>query len=87
MQELGKVNLKISIIPNGLQKYMRFTINNKLRFIDRFEFLSSPLNSLAKNLRNNDFKCPSQEFNNNVLDLVKQKGFYPYEHMTDSEKA
>ena len=24
--------------------------------------------------------------NNNVLDLVKQKGFYPYEHMRDFEK-
>ena len=29
MQELGKVNLKISGIPNGLEKYMSFTINNK----------------------------------------------------------
>ena len=28
----------------------------------------------------------SQEFDNNVLDLVKQKGFYPYEYMADSEK-
>ena len=26
-----------------------------------------------------------QEFNNNVLDLVKEKGFYPYEYITDSE--
>ena len=24
--------------------------------------------------------------NNNVLDLVKQKGFYPYEYMSDFEK-
>ena len=28
----------------------------------------------------------SQEFDNNVLNLVKQKGFYPYEYMTDFEK-
>ena len=28
----------------------------------------------------------SQEFDNNVLDLVKQKGFYLYEYMTDFEK-
>ena len=28
----------------------------------------------------------SQEFNNNALDLVKQKGFYPYEYVSDSEK-
>ena len=29
MQELRKFNLKISVIPNGLEKYMSFTINNK----------------------------------------------------------
>ena len=39
IQELGKFNLKISLIPNGLEKYMRFTINNQLSFIDSFQFL------------------------------------------------
>ena len=28
----------------------------------------------------------SQEFDYNVLDLIKQKGFYPYEYMSDFEK-
>ena len=28
----------------------------------------------------------SQEFDINVLDLVKQKGFYPYEYMSDFQK-
>ena len=27
-----------------------------------------------------------QEFDNNVLDLVMLKGFYPYEYMSDFEK-
>ena len=39
MQELGKFNLKINVIPYGLDKYMSFTINNKLSFIDSFQFL------------------------------------------------
>ena len=56
-----------------------FTINNKLSFIGSFQFVSSPLNSLVKNLSKGDFKYLSQEFDDNVLDLVKQKGFYPYE--------
>ena len=30
--------------------------------------------------------CLSQEFDNNVLDQVKQKGFYPYQYMCDFEK-
>ena len=36
MQELGKFNLEINVIPNGLEKYMSFSINNKLSFIDSF---------------------------------------------------
>ena len=72
MQELGKFNLKFNVIPNGLE-YMSFTINNKLSFIDSFQFLSSSLDSLVKNLGKYDLKYLSQEFDDNVLDLVKQK--------------
>ena len=47
MQELGKFNLRINVIPNGLEKCMSFTINNKLIFIDSFQFLSSSLDNLV----------------------------------------
>ena len=57
-----------------------------LSFIDSFQFLSSSLDSLFKNLNKDDFKYLSQEFDNNVLDSVKQKGFYPYEYMSNFEK-
>ena len=70
MQELGKFNLKINVIPNGLEKYMSFNINSSLVF-------SSSLDSLVKILVKNDFKRFCQEFDSNVLDLVQQKGFYP----------
>ena len=40
MQELGKFNLTIDVIRNGLEKYMSFTITNKLIFIDSFQILS-----------------------------------------------
>ena len=33
-----------------------------------------------------DFEYLSQKFDNNVLDLVKQKGFSPYEYMSNFEK-
>ena len=72
--------LKINVIPNGLEKYMSFTIN-KLRFIDNFQLRSS-LDSSAKNLSKDDFKYLSQECDNNVSDIVKQKGFYPSEYMS-----
>ena len=86
MQELGKFSLKVNVIPNGLEKYMSFTINNKLNFIDSFQFRSSSLDSLVKNLSKDDFKYFSQEFHNNELSLVKQKGFYPYEYMSNFEE-
>ena len=86
MQELSKFDLKISVITNGLEKYMSFTNNNKLCFIGNFQFLISSLDGLGKNLNKDDFKYISQEFDNCVLDLDKQKGFYPYEYMSDFEK-
>ena len=49
MQELGKFNLKIIVIPNGSEKYMSFCISSKLSFIDSFQFLSSSFHSLDKN--------------------------------------
>ena len=36
MQKPGKFNFKINVIKNGLEKYMSFSINNKLSFIDSF---------------------------------------------------
>ena len=32
-------------------------------------------------MSNNDFKYLSQEFSSDLLELVKQKGVYPYEHI------
>ena len=75
MQELGKFSLKINLVPNGLEKYMSFIINNKLSFVDSFPFPSFSLNRLVKKLSKHDFKSLSQEFVNNVLDLVKQTDF------------
>ena len=86
MQELGKFNLKRNVIPNGLGKYISFTINNKLIFIDSFPFLSSLSDSLVKNLNKDDIKYFSQEFDKNVLIIVKRKEFYCYKYMSDFEK-
>ena len=55
-------------------------------FIDSFQFIGSPLDSLVQNLNKDDFKYLNQEFDNKILDLVKQKQFYPYENMSDFEK-
>ena len=44
------------------------------------------IDSLVKNLGENDFKHLIQEFDSEVLDCVKQKGSYPYKYMFDFEK-
>ena len=81
MQELDKFNFKINVIPKELEKCMNFNNSNKSIFIDSLQYLSSSSDSLVKNLDKDDFKYLSQEFDIKVLDLVKQKGFYPYEYM------
>ena len=66
-----KSSVYITVISNGLEKYISFNINNKLTFINIFQFLNSSLYSLVKNLCKDDFKYLSQEFDRKVLDLVK----------------
>ena len=78
--------VKINVISNGLEKCIRFNINNKLNFIDSFQIPNSSLNSLIKNLVKDDFKYLSKEFDNNLLDAVKQKGFSAYQYMSKELK-
>ena len=85
MEELCKFNLKTNVIWNGMEKYLIFSINSKLSFIESLQFLSSSLDNLVKDLHNDDFKYLNQEFENSVLDLVKQKRFYLYEYMNHFE--
>ena len=86
IREIGKFNVKVSVIPNGLEEYMVFTISNNLIFIDSIQLMNSSLDVLVKNVSEMDFKYLSQEFSGDLLELVKQKGVYPYEYMDSFEK-
>ena len=55
MQETTKLDVKIDVIPNGLEKYME---NRNLTFIASMQFMSSS-------------KYWSQEFSGKLLELVK----------------
>ena len=85
MQEIDKFDVKVDVIPNRLEKYMAFIIKS-LVFIDSMQFVNSCLDALVKNLTYNDFKYLSQKFNGKQLNLIKQKGVYPYEYMNSFEK-
>ena len=86
MQEIGKFNVKVKFIPNGLEKYMTYTIYENLVFIGSIQCMNSNLNAMVKNLSEMDFKYLSQEYGCDLLELVKQKGVYPYEYMGSFEK-
>ena len=85
IKEISKFDVKVSVIPTGLEKYMAFTINTNLVFIDSMQFMNSSLDSLVKNLSDNDFKYLSEEFRGKFLNLVKQKE-YQYEYMDSFKK-
>ena len=74
IKEIGKFDVGVSARSNGLEKYMAFTIDNNLVFIDRMQFMNSSLNALVKNLSDNDFKYLLEEFSSDLLEFVKQKG-------------
>ena len=81
IMQISKFDVKVSVTSNRLEKYMAFTINNNLVFINSIQFMDSSLQALVKNLSDNDFKYLSEEFSGDLLELVRQKGVYPYEYM------
>ena len=46
--ELNKSDVKINVIPNGLEKYMAFFLGKSLVFIDSMQFMNSSLDKLVK---------------------------------------
>ena len=78
---------RIRVIPNTMEKYVSFQLGN-LRFLDSLQFLGpgSSLETLAKNLT--EFPHLEEQFNQvwsfgkaEDLNLLKQKGIYPYSYV------
>ena len=65
---------------------MAFMLGNHLNFIDNFQFMSSSLDKLVSNLPKETFKYTSEEFTGKKLNLMSQKGVYPYNYMDRFEK-
>ena len=94
MQQIGEIakkhgdeqDLKINAIPNNMEKYMAFMLGNNLTFIDSFQFMSSSLDNLVNNLPKDDLKYTSKVFKGKKLNLLSQKGVYPYDFMDSFEK-
>ena len=81
-----KIEMNINCIPNNMEKYMAFMLGNHLVFLDSFQFMSSSLDNLIKNLPDEAFKYTKQGFKKEQFELMKQKGVYPYDYMDNFEK-
>ena len=80
-----KQDLNINAIPNNMEKYMAFMLGNHLTFIDSFQFMSSCLDKLVRNLPKDNLIYTSKAFKGKRLDLMSQKGVYPYDFMESFE--
>ena len=58
----------------------------KIVFKDSLKFMSSSLGALVNNLPKDGFKNISKYYTPEEVELIKQKGFYPYEYMDTEEK-
>ena len=83
INEIGKINVKVDVIPNVLEKYMAFTVNKNLVFIDSKQFIDSSLEKLVKNLSDDDFKHLAEELGSENLKLLNA---CPYEYMDSFER-
>ena len=84
--ELHKFNLKVDVIPIGLEKYKALFLGKYLVFIDSMQFMNSSLDIRVKNLVDKDFKYLVTEFGCESLELLKQKGAYPYEYISSFKR-
>ena len=58
----------------------------KIIFKDSLKFMSSSLGALVNNLPKDAFKNLDKHYTPEQAELIKQKGFYPYEYMDSVEK-
>ena len=100
MQEIGKIietntyvdkkgetrQHKINVIPNNMEKYIAFMLGYNLVFIDSLQFMNQSLANLVKNLPEDAYKYTNEVFKGEKLQLMKQKGVYPYDYMSNFDK-
>ena len=85
MQEIDESIKKIKCIPNNMEKYMSFSLDN-LTFKDSMQFLNSSLDKLAKNLKEYKHIYELAGNDEQKLALLTRKGVYPYDYMDSFEK-
>ena len=65
---------------------MAFFLGRNSVFNDSMQFMNCSLDKLGKNLWNEDFKYLVEEFASESLEILKQKGAYPYKYMNSFKR-
>ena len=65
---------------------MAFFLGRNLVFIDSMQFMNSSLDKIVINLLDEDFKYSVEGFGSENLEILKQKGAYPYEYMNSFKR-
>ncbi|CAB0028810.1 unnamed protein product, partial [Trichogramma brassicae] len=84
---------RVWVLPQTKERYIsfvKFMEDQRLsfRFIDSFKFMSSSLDNLAKNLKQQPTlrKVFGQDYDSAQIDLLTKKGVFPYEYISSLEK-
>lgn len=81
-----KDNIKVNILPNNSQNFKSFSVG-KLNFLDSMSFMASGLAKLIENVPDdNKIFLKNIAGNDDVFELMKKKGQFPYEWFDDIEK-
>lgn len=88
MQAIGQFKKDVSVIPCNMEKYMLFTFDGNVVFLDSVQFMNNQsLACLAGVLPDDAFTLILQHFKDkDKLALVKRKGTYPYDYMDSFNK-
>ena len=80
-------DIDIQVIPKTDERYMSIIVNNNIILLDSLQFLKASLDSLAGNLKDDDFKHLLSEFPKDKLELLRKKDAYPYEWVDSYRKS
>ena len=98
VKSLGLEEGDIKCIPKTDEKYISFSKNIPMesekekviclekRFLDSLKFTLKSLDALVKTLGKDQFGTLTNQMPKESLDLLKQKGVFPYEYMDDFSK-
>ena len=95
VRHLGYDPKRIGVLAENEERYISLskqvsipgTKNTiEMRFLDSYRFLSASLDALANKLTDDQFKITRASFPNVDIELVRRKGVYPYEYVSDGSK-